>query len=484
MMRQSVSILMMRRRTQRSNSPYSESIVKEIKRLSKYFKMNVLFVLFITLTGCAQVNDLVSQQVEEITSSESESAASDEFALDQRLVPEFSQVERDLYNLMQPELKEEAYFRSNDIFTLSQDSFQLNVEEFRVYEMSPQSSDRSDTRQEDIGAVFILDISLINLTADVFYFPIEELRLSYRGAAMSKFPDSVLYPAPSGDLMKILSAVDGEIGPGMTVEGYLTYSLTLSEWQTAKSNGSIYLSVMPPQSNLSAMVGAGTSNLGEERDLFLPLNSETNELLIQNGQRVPDRLTSEWWGDKIVLAEESINETVENGDVTIRINRIEMSDFIPQPHYELNFQNFMFGQIIVSIELEVVNHSEFNLLPIDGRATLQIGEDMIHSDYTLINELYGTVLESGESLTVIHSFALDKMRYQQVWQKHPINISLSIPVEYIDYTVGEVINSDNISEFYFESYWVPELEKFINEDLEVVANLDVEINPNLRELLP
>jgi len=458
---------------------------KHINKMKFYKKIGLVFIGVLFLVGCGKIEETIeevvsSQEVSQVESDVTPSSAENaenETAIDARFVPEFSQVIAEFRNSDVLTLAEESNFKVNETFSQTQNNFQLSVENMEVFEVdSADESVSSEFNYEDNpGAVILMEVAITNLTDETIYYPIEGLRMSYQSADMQMHPSSALYPAQSGDLTKILEQNNGEIRPSMTVNGYLIYSLGQDEWEEASDLGNVYLTVVPPQSEPDAISGVGASLLGDERVLYLPLDEETQEQLSENNQMIPDRLSSEWWGQKTILAQDELNETSEDDDVSVELLRAEISDFEPKDIYEENFQNFNYGQIIVSIEYEVTNNSDHELLPVDGVATLQIGEDSLNSDYVLINDYNGTVIKPGDSYTTIKTFALDKLRYQEVWQGEPLYIAINTPVksddeeELEEEAAEETIEDSDDLIYYFDFTWTPNLVNYINEDLDVVS---------------
>lgn len=450
------------------------------------------FVVAIFLVGCGKIeesNEAVASEQDQnqvVTDLEPPIDEDNEntTVIDQRFVPEFSQVIADLSASEDLTIADEVFFSINESFIQTQNNFQLSVDNMQVYEVEKAAeSVISEFNYEDNpGAVVLMEVAITNLTDETIYYPIEGLRMSYQSGDVQMHPSSALYPSRSGDLTKILEQNNGEIGPSRTVNGYIIYSFGQDEWEEASELGNVYLTVVPPQSDADAISGVGASLLGDERILHLPLNEETETQLSENNQMIQDRLSSEWWGNKTILAKEELNQVSEDedNDVSVELLRAEISDFEPRDIYEENFQNFGYGQVIVSIEYEITNNSENKLLPVDGIATLQIGDDAINSDYVLINDYNGTVLEPGDSYTTIKTFALDKLRYQETWQGEPIYIAVNTPVKHEvevaideeDDIAQEVDSLESTDELihYFDFSWTPSLIKYINEELEIVSD--------------
>lgn len=415
--------------------------------------------------------------------SQSEESVEEETFVDKRFVPEFNQVEVALQELDTLTLGEH-YFELGAALKQEQQAFDVVIEKMKVYEVARADKEWQGefAFETKPGAVIVMHAAITNYSSAPMYFPIEELRLSFDDAMSKVAPSTQLYPLESGNLAEILLENNGAIAPSATVDGYLVYGVGSTSWQKMKSLDNFYLTVVPPRASLTELIGAGANKLGEIQDFFLPLNLRVERQLSENEQFIQDRLTTEWWGTKHILAEATLlNQTQRQDDVTVKLKRIEVADFEPRMKYEEAFQNFTFGQVIVSIAYEVTNHGETILLPIDTEAQLLIGDDEIHSDYVLTNQTYGHEVDTGETYTVIKTFALDKKRYQMLWQDQLMKFVLPIPLELDGIASKDAESSSDTNaqptpiqpkkaEVIVEFEWQPRLTQWIDEALKRTAN--------------
>ena len=436
-------------------------------------------------------------QIESDSTIESEAAThADEF-IDTRLVPEQSMLESALFSREDLTFGE-TVFSSTDRFIQKQQAFEVSVDSMQMIEVeSFDNALESEFNFDEKGAsLILLHATITNTSDETFYFPIDELRLSYPSATIHNYPSNALYPMESGNLADILLTNSGEMGPQTAVEGYLIYGVGGEATEGILAAESLYLTVVPPRQNLSQIVGLGSNALGEELPLYLPTTKEMAVKLLRNMTYIQDRLTTELWGEKEIIASQTFDqtETTDEG-VSVTLKRIEVSDFKPNEAYEEAFQYFNYGQVLVSLEYQVTNESEFDILPVNGSASLVINGDEIKDDYILINELYGTTLKAGDSYTVIKSFALDKMSYAENWQENDFYISLSIPIDdtsvpkevAAESLVDEDVEADEVAEiddlgaellsvaipeFFFEFTWTPDLLFFVDENMELISQKD------------
>lgn len=486
---------------------------KRIKtQREQWTKIVLLLSLGAILAGCGSLSESYTEFIDEQVSSNEESLLETPTEtveetptsglVDIRLVPELSMVEHALKDNQLYQL-DELLFNSSKNFIQKQASFEISIDQINMYSVEEwdESLDYQFNHETGEGGIVLLDVTITNTSNDTFYFPIEELKLSYPEAPFQNFPSHDLYPLESGNLAQILLENQGELAAQSAVEGYLVYGVGDEALEEILELGSFYLTVVPPRQSLNQIIGLDSTVLGEELPLFLPVDSKAETQLSLNAGYIQDRLTTEWWGEKTLLANDQLNERQEDADIAVTLKQVELADFETKTAYEEVFQNFVHGQVIVSLEYEIENNSDFSVLPIDGEASLVINGDEIQSDYLLINEHYGKVLEPGQSSTVIKTFALDKMRYQELWQGEEIYISINVPVNGVDEVaeeVEEVEDSEDLpvtenqvdlleetssapTSFYFEFSWLPDLKWFVNTEMELVEELSEDEGIELEE---
>ncbi|WP_124057516.1 DUF5068 domain-containing protein [Vaginisenegalia massiliensis] len=458
-----------------------------MKKQIKQVIYKLVALASVTLLAACGPKVETGSQDQPLTSSETKSQAK------LKLVPEFNQLEADLKKADKVDVSS-TLFQSQDAFHMSQNAFEVIVDDLRVYKAdnADQSLANEFNHETKAGAVVVMHTTIKNNAKEDFYFPIEELRLSYEEAAAKVYPSSALYPESSGNLTEILLANKGLLKAGDVVEGYLVYGLGQDSLQTINKNGYFYLTVVPPKANQNDLVGTSQSEFGMEQKLFLPINESQSQQILANDKLIQDRLVSEWWGNKTLLAQEELNQEVNQEGLKVKLKRMEIADFEPHDAYKDSFQNFVYGQIIVTAELELINESQETILPVDGMATLEIEGEPINSDYVLINESYGQAVKPGESMRFIKVFALDKKHYQTVWQDKKMSLQIDLPVqsdqienqasqsESTDDTQNVTSDQAAVSEnsYFVEFEWIPTLKLFIDDQLNRVDELETTSQEN------
>lgn len=472
-----------------------------------WIKSSLILLSALCLAGCSSISttyeDFIQnsanqrEQSSQLTPIESENQTESELKVDldefvdTRFVPEQSMVESALLSREDLSLGD-LIFSSQDRFIQKQQAFEVSIDNFQIYEVENYDvKNEIEFNFDNKGAsIILMHATITNTSNETFYFPIEELRLSYPSATIHNYPSTALYPMQSGNLADILLSNSGEMAPQTAVEGFLIYGVGAEATKGILDAEKFYLTVVPPRQNLSQIVGLGANPLGEELPLYLPTTDEMAEQLLKNMTYIQDRLTTEMWGNKEIIATQQLSQTETSDEgVAVTLNRIEVSEFQPNEAYEEAFQYFTYGQIIASIEYEVTNNSDFDILPIDGAVSLVINGDEIKDDYVLINELYGKTLKSGQSYTVVKSFALDKMSYADNWQGNDFYISISIPtnepttetpsesVPMAEEGEAEILEEEQaianqLKEFFFEFTWSPELMFYIDEEMNLISQVE------------
>ena len=451
-------------------------------------KILMLSASLFVLVGCGnRYESFIEDQAEHIAEeheSESKSSESD-LTLDERIVPEFNQIEKALLNTKTINISKPA-LQVKERFSEDFEDVLISIENFAVYDVdeADKSLIKEYNFEDEAGAIIYVGMTIANQRGEDIKVPVDNFRLSFLNGSQQAYPSRALYFLPNGNLGSIMQNAENILPAESYVEGYLAFGIGKEMYKEMKASGFFTLNTEFSLSNNVALMD------NFETKIHLPLTEKTKASLINNELMLADRLSTEWWGDKTLLAEAKPNERVRLDKVTVSLDKIQITDFKPFKTYKSAFENFLNGQIIVTAEFTVKNNSEKVLLPIDGQATLLIGEDKIFDDYLLINQLYNQRLEPGEEMTVIRSFALDKMRYFDHWQNEEMSVSLTIPTLSEDEPEEESSADEKLNEsvdpaealsnepsleenaLLFEWKYQPKLLKWINIEMDVVDNLD------------
>lgn len=314
----------------------------------------------------------------------------------------------------------QTLFYDESGYKQTQAAYQIAVHQFEVINLEGDKAD------QDQAGIFIAQVQITNTSDKDLYFPVDQVTLSYGQAESSLGPDRDLYPFQEEDLIDSFSDMDMRLKPEQSQAGYLVFSLSRADMDRLKETPALFLSFLPPVDRPDTVYGLEDAAYGQDLPLYLPLNQTSAEALQVKEGLIQDRITAEWWGTKEVLAQEERALAQDQEGISVRLVRAELSDFVPFEAYEESFQYFPNGQVILTLEFEITNQSQWQVLPVDSQVGALIGEDYIGSDYSLINEVYGITLGPGESIRTIRSFALDRQTYLDRWQGQPINLDVNI----------------------------------------------------------
>src|SRR5699024_7081233 len=134
-----------------------------------------------------QSSQLTPIESKEIAESEVENGLDE--LVDTRFVPEQSMVESALLSREDLTIGEQI-FSTQEHFVQKQQAFEVSIDNFQMFEVeSYDALLESEFNFDENGASIILMHATITNTSDeIFYFPIEELRLSYPSATIHNYP--------------------------------------------------------------------------------------------------------------------------------------------------------------------------------------------------------------------------------------------------------------------------------------------------------
>lgn len=397
------------------------------------------------LGGCQSISDTYHRVVDDVTDyvlGERETTTDEDQGSEGEAVTEEEGTTEgvDVFNVPASEDLTQALSASEDFnlglslysdtsaYTLNRNGFEMTVEALEVFKVSKPSDDLTMEFNFDSkgGGLVVLKVTAHNHRDEDIFFPTTDLKLSYEEADAALSPSTLLYPSLGGNLVDVLNENGGAISPDQTVEGYLIYGLGKSDLEAIESQESFYLT-MKPRSDATDLAGLTNRTFGTDLKMYLPLSDSSQKLFQEQQGQIPDILSTDNWGEKTILAEETLDKNKRDQGVDFYLRRIEVSNFEPNEYHEESFETFVNGVVIVSIEYDVTNETEEKLLPVDGPGKLTINGDDIFNEYVLTTDSYGQEVDPGKKVTVVKTFALDKQYYVNNWQGEVIDIELTAP---------------------------------------------------------
>lgn len=328
----------------------------------------------------------------------------------------------------------ETLFETNSPLEQKQSRYEIKLKDLSLRYASSTNQDLPSLHKKGgkQGAVLLLELELYNPSSQDLYFPIESFELTESNAVTKYLPNSPLIPSDEVDLLSQLQSQNRLVKSGDRISGYLTYALDSEGVENFLSQGAAYLDILPPTTNADAIIGLTDTTQDVSFPFYLPLNREMELALQENALRIQDRLSAEFWGEKTLLAQGQDLKEENQEKITLRVKGIELTNLDLFEAFEESFQYFPNGQVILSVEMEIDNQSDYDVLPVDATLSAMINGDMIQSDYALITQVYGEKIPAKSKGKIIKAFALDRGTYEARWQDQEIQFAYSLLAENTD----------------------------------------------------
>lgn len=351
---------------------------------------------------------------------------------DLRLVPELQEVDQELLRAGQSE-QVEKIFQSQDGPNLGLDEGQVKINNITLYGFDIQESKQRRASASAQTGILLINVAISNFSDKDLYIPENFLRLKFDGENEFAPDDSTAYPLDFGYLEKILDKNQRRLQAEQTVEGYLVYHLSALNLLEAKHQGYLALSVQ----NWIRLLDRNPQEIAllqsdaKDFSMVLPVNQEVAEHILQNQDFIQDRLSQEWWGDKLLISRFQGPENLQTGAVNIQLSKMELCDFDLRPEYRQLFQEFPQGQIILTVELLLENDKDsiYLLRPQDIALTLNLANQQFKTEDSLIKENLPKYLGPNQSQRIRRVFVIDKAFYQQNGQGKALELGIQLPVK-------------------------------------------------------
>lgn len=390
-----------------------------------------LFLCFIT--GCSLLQDKkITNEAEQlesmgdtpeqsttqvVTESKSENNFINLDELNQRLIPDWQQIESDLHQSSKFVVGNSDFSLEAPI-TTTRKNIVVTLDGVKIF----QIFDRYDATRS-VGRIAIMKVSMTNRTNDVLQLTDNNLALvtEYNGQPIQ--PEIEAFPSQNGNLVHLLKENDGQIPPKATVEGFLVYHIDALHYRTMTANQLFQLEIGELRLANSKQIMETTLRL------YIPASQLYVEQLIARQASLEDYLSTQFLVDKVVLMRQPLSDTLSHIDISVTMSDIEISDLtLKGAYFEETLPEYTSGEVAVSIKLAVSNDGDTVMAFDQPEVTLQFGHDAKIWHPTVIWE--PSFFENSENPKVqkewIITYVLPKDTYIKYYQRDPLNFNMAI----------------------------------------------------------
>ncbi|MEK3890471.1 DUF5068 domain-containing protein [Bacillus sp. FSL K6-3431] len=267
--------------------------------------------------------------------------------------------------------------------------------------------------QTDGGVIIAKYTVKSDLDKDAYYMP--AFYMSFTGA--QKAYNNYRYLLPQEDQLseKLSPPNDYLIKAGESVTGYFAYPFGKDDLGKILDLSTVVVEVPKPH----AEKGDVNSNFGKEGKFTLSLNEAGAAKVADNQAFYQDRATREDMGTKKMLKEKNgINKSEKLGDVDVKLEGYQFTEFTPNSEEAPRFSSFTNGLVLLTIKMNLDNKGtdDIGLSSMSSKLTVNDGSQYLLNEGMLLNFRYDDLIKDGESGELLQIFVLDQEQYEKIWK--------------------------------------------------------------------
>lgn len=104
----------------------------------------------------------------------------------------------------------------------------------------------------------------------------------------------------------------------------------------------------------------------ENPEFLLPLSEDAEEIAAASGEQYPDTIVKDNIGTKNVIEQEDTDAAQEEEDLEVKVSGYEISEIVPNSANEESFKEYPGGVIAINVKMDVQNNSEDQVVDLSG----------------------------------------------------------------------------------------------------------------------
>ncbi len=346
--------------------------------------------------------------------------------IDIQLIPEYEQIDREIQAENTKE-KIHKYFDNRKPISRQADSLFITVNSVSVYNrIIKKASLNNDLKEQGI---VLLHISFTNTGSYDMVVNAEDFHLRSQGSNRYIRPNTEIYPLDYGDFNQILENTQNVIKPEQTVEGYLVYNLSSQDFESMKSLGYFGFHIRSPHI-AHVQYESESSKEDEYETIYLPSNLNRSESIVNNNKFNADMMGEIWIGDKQLIAESNINDSITKEDITINLKRFEIVDISPRPYYQQFIHKGPDAPVYYSIAYEIVNDGQEKIY-VDSESILskiEVNQGKLLRELPYIKKRGLLKVLPKDKITMVEVYKTNRKDFQSLWQGNVHRFKLDLPI--------------------------------------------------------
>lgn len=264
--------------------------------------------------------------------------------------------------------------------------------------------------QTEKGGVIVYDITLKN-TGDQDLYPVPTFNTTVTGNEDYITHNNSLVKESQSLNWLFHTDNEGVLEAGKEIRGFYPLAITPNTMEKIEAEG---IGLMETPAVYTSEDFETETLLARGTNIRIPFTTKGEEIAAAAADFYPDVYTLENWGNKTLVDEVELGETIESQGLTITVDSYQLTELEPNEDYKDRFADFEDGAYLLTVAVTYDNQTkkDLQLDMVSGNLSLA---DMISyfSEGLLEPRLETRELPAGETASRYHTFLMDGKTYDK-----------------------------------------------------------------------
>ncbi len=264
--------------------------------------------------------------------------------------------------------------------------------------------------QTEKGGVIVYDITLRN-TSDQDLYPVPTFNTTVTGNEDFITNNNSLVKESQSINWLFHNDNEGVLEAGQEIRGFYPLAITPNTMEKIEAEG---IGLMETPAVYTSEDFETETLLARGTNIRIPFTTKGEEIAAAAADFYPDVYTLENWGNKTLVDEVELGETIESQGLTITVDSYQLTELEPNEDYKDRFADFEDGAYLLTVAVTYDNQTKKDLQLDMVSGTLALA-DMIRyfSEGLLEPRLENRELPVGETASRYHTFLMDGKTYEK-----------------------------------------------------------------------
>ena len=350
---------------------------------------------------------------EETPGNNEEPPANNDEAEDEADAADWEAFQAKLQEILEAEKVDVLYKNLKPInLTENVDGIDIIINGYYYYEISNFDVDWEYVfgDQTEKGGVIVYDITLKN-TGDQDLYPVPTFDTTVTGNEDYISHNNSLVKESQSITWLFHTDNEGVLEAGKEIRGFYPLAITPNTMEKIEAEG---IGLMETPTVYTSEDFETETLLARGTNIRIPFTTKGEEIAAAAADFYPDVFTLENWGNKTLVDEVELGETIESQGLTITVDSYQLTELEPNEDYKDRFADFEDGAYLLTLAVTYDNQTKKDL-QLDSVSGTLVLADMIkyYSEGLLEPRLENRELPAGETASRYHTFLMDGKTYEK-----------------------------------------------------------------------